>query len=106
MIDVMLDIQKYVPAKETQSDVTVDGCSFSIAQAKLYPILFGGDQMSAARYRGSKVIRRPSTSPLKRLEGLTPVIEDWHTEVTLLKVCISVTYILRFKNLLFIRLFG
>lgn len=55
-------------------------------EEKVYPILFGGDQLSASRYRGSILIRKNSTTPSKRLEGLIPVAEDWHTEVILLKV--------------------
>ena len=50
----MLDVQKYVPVKETQSDVTVDGCSFSIAQDKVYPVLFG---VIRSQQHGTKVVK-------------------------------------------------
>jgi len=53
---------------------------------QLYPLALGSDQLSVARYRGSKLIRRISTTPSKRLEGLFAVTEDWHTQVILLKV--------------------
>jgi len=43
-----------------------------------------------ARYRGSKAIRHCFTTPTKRLEGMIPVVEDWHTEVVILKVIPSI----------------
>ena len=52
----------------------------------IHSILFGGDQLTAARARGSQLIRRNSEIPSERLEGLHPVAEDWHTKVTVLKV--------------------
>ena len=79
MIDIMSYLHKYVPCTlEIQ-----DQCS---SKEKLYPLCFGGDQLSVARYRGSRLIRSNSTTPTQRLEGLVGVSEDWHAEVTLLKV--------------------
>ena len=46
----------------------------------------GGDQLTAARIRGSQRIRSNSDSDLERLEGFTAVIEDWHAKVTFLGV--------------------
>lgn len=46
----------------------------------------GGDQLTAARGRGSKRIRSNSTRGKDRLEGLEPIIEDWHAKVCLLGV--------------------
>lgn len=42
--------------------------------------------MTASRIRGSKRIRRNSYTALKRLEGFTPCVEDWHARVCLLGV--------------------
>ena len=39
-----------------------------------------------ARVRGSKRVRRNSYTALKRLEGFTPCVEDWHARVCLLGV--------------------
>lgn len=46
----------------------------------------GGDQMTAARARGSQRIRSNSERGKDRLEGLQPVVEDWHAKVCLLGV--------------------
>ena len=82
----MEGLHKYVPSSVSTSSVVVNGAEHMLENEVLYPICFGGDQMSVARYRGSAVIRNNSTSASKRLEGLFPVNEDWHSQVTLLKV--------------------
>ena len=53
---------------------------------KFHQILFGGDQLTVARARGSQRIRKNSERGNERLEGLTPVCEDWHTKLCLLGV--------------------
>ena len=47
---------------------------------------FGGDQLTVARARGAQGQRENSNSGEKRLEGLVPVVEDWHTQMNLLIV--------------------
>ena len=42
--------------------------------------------MTVARFRGSQQVRSNSERGLDRLEGLQPVIEDWHAKVCLLGV--------------------
>ena len=86
MIEIMLNLHKYVPSRNVTKTVTVNGLEHIIEDKKMYPLLFGGDQLSVARYRGSKTIRKCSSNSVQRLEGLLPVTEDWHTEVTVLKV--------------------
>ena len=49
-------------------------------------ILFGGDLLTAKRARGSQYTRSNSLRGKERLEGLKPVIEDWHAKVCLLGV--------------------
>ena len=50
------------------------------------PILFGGDQLTAARAMGSQQIWVNSETASEGLHGLIPVAEDWHTSVTLITV--------------------
>ncbi len=50
-------------------------------------ILFGGDQLTVARARGARRILSNSHNGFDRLEGLVPVVEDWHAKVTFMKVC-------------------
>ena len=84
MVSIMDHYQEYVPTKSTKelysdpnSDETID---------EFHHILFGGDQLTAERARGSKKIRSNAERGVERFEGLQPVVEDWHTRVALLKV--------------------
>ena len=43
--------------------------------------------LTAKRARGSQHVRSNSTRGLDRLEGLTPVTEDWHTKVCFYLFC-------------------
>ena len=52
-------------------------------------IMLGGDQLTSARVRGTHRARCNSDSARNRLEGIIPVIEDWHTKMTVMKVCIA-----------------
>ena len=57
---------------------------------RFFSILFGGDQLTVARIRGAQSLRDTHDKAIHRLEGVLPVIEDWHTRMTLLKVCRNV----------------
>ena len=60
--------------------------------------LFGGDQLTAARIRGTKILRDTQDKPTERFEGILPIVEDWHARMALLKVytytCIYIDAIL------------
>jgi L1 cell adhesion molecule like protein len=111
MIDIMSSLHKYVPSKVKTDPITLNNTTHNVIDEQLYPICFGGDQLSVARYRGSQLIRSNSTTPSNRLEGLIPVAEDWHTAVVLLKVSCSyinnvkIIIIINFVSFLY-RLFG
>ena len=49
-------------------------------------ILIGGDQVTAARVRGSQSIRRNSDNGRMRLDAFIPVVEDWHTKMCFMQV--------------------
>jgi len=70
--------------KSVSKAVQVEESKHTIEEKQLYPLHFGGDQLSVARYRGS---RRSSTNSVERLEGLWPIVEDWHT---VLKVSLGI----------------
>lgn len=53
---------------------------------RFHKILFGGDQLTVARIRGTQALRDTQDKPTDRLEGVSPVVEDWHTRMTLMKV--------------------
>jgi len=49
-------------------------------------ILLGGDQLTMARVSGVQNLHIGHETALDRLEGLVPVVEDWHARVILLEV--------------------
>ena len=88
MIDIMGYLHQYVPVAESTTTDTTEDLADTPSSEKLHPLLFGGDQLTAARARGCQELRINSDSTSGRLQGLIPVAEDWHTAVTLLVVSI------------------
>ena len=58
MVDIMTNLHQYVPTKTSVSKSTVPGSDeeVEIVEDTFHTILFGGDQMTAARARGSQRI--------------------------------------------------
>ena len=63
-----------------------NGDDMEFDDTKFHQILFGGDQLTVAWMRGTQALRDTQDKPIDRLEGVTPVVEDWHTRMTLMKV--------------------
>ena len=72
--------------RSTQKFLIVPGKVFSLQLDHFSHVLLGGDQLTAARIRGAQRIRRHSYNGKDRVEGLVPVVEDWHGKVCFLKV--------------------
>ena len=94
--------QDYVPVNVAKGVLTLsNGSSESYNDTTFHEILFGGDQLTVARARGTKTMRCTHDRATDRLEGLTPVVEDWHTRMTVMKVsrcdgsCVSL-WVLRY----------
>lgn len=87
MIEIMLHVQKYVPAKTVEREVFLPHDDVMKYTEQHYAVtLVGGDQLTVARARGAQRIRGNSTKSEDRLDGLLPVAEDWHTKMCLLQV--------------------
>ena len=97
MISILEHCHNYVPLVTDEDSVTdpENGEVEKIYHDKFHRLLFGGDQLTTERTRGAQGIRRNSNRGKDRLEGIYPVIEDWHSKVALLKVK-DVTKILTF----------
>ena len=88
MCDIMDQVHKLVPCKTTQSNYRLpDGDVQSFVGETFHQLLLGGDQLTAARCRGSAAARCDSDTKKERLYGLIPVSEDWHGKYRLCKVC-------------------
>ena len=53
---------------------------------RFFRILVGGDQLTASRTWGTQAQRCLQDKAVDRLEGVTPVVEDWHARMALMKV--------------------
>ena len=80
MINIIPKMQQYIPVLCHEREYVTLNLQW------IHSILFGGDQLTAVRARGSQLIRSNSEVYSERLEGLYPVAEDWHTKVTVFKV--------------------
>ena len=87
MISIMETLHKYVPTQTTMERIDVPNSeSFEVPLDRFHYLLFGGDLLTAKRARGGQNIRCNSERGKDRLEGLIPVVEDWHGKVCLLTV--------------------
>ena len=78
---------KYVPTLPSEGSVTLpDGSTRTYDNTTFHKLLFGGDQLTVARARGAAELRSLHAKAVHRLEGVAPVVEDWHARMTLLKV--------------------
>ena len=86
IVDVLQELQKYVPSKSETKGVRVPGTNEvrSLSEITFHHVLFGGDQLTAKRARGGVRIRNSSTNSADHLVLL--VYEDWHAKIVFLEV--------------------
>ena len=88
MARIMDQIHRYVPTQTNNVTITFAdaGETLTYTEYNFHPICCSGDQLTAARERTAQSVRHHSENELDRLEGLVPVVDDWHTNMTLVKV--------------------
>ena len=87
MCHIMDNLHKYVPSLAYEKKVKLpSGHEITVNDAILCEILLGGDQLTVARARSSIAVRANHETMEEKLRGLVPVIEDWHSRMTFLKV--------------------
>ena len=72
-----------IPGTEEQATVQDD---------RFHQLLLGGNQLTVARVRGAQRIRANSESASACLQGLVPVVEDWHAKQMLIGVRIGMQF--------------
>eukprot|EP00731_Ephydatia_muelleri_P034686 Em0072g4a len=98
MMDILDGLHKYVPSIRTiqhfedPEDTSGEPEVTDIEIDHFCQILIGGDQLTAARVRGSQSIRRNSDNGRMRLDAFIPVVEDWHTKMCFMQVLWSHLY--------------
>ena len=91
MISILEDLHKYIPVVTSTSKQLCwwrVKLKCTITDDELFRIVFGGDQLTAAKTRGAQRVR----SNLDELEGVEPVSEDWHARGVLLRVCMHYSW--------------
>ena len=75
----------YVPKKtETVNiDLLITGDHL---EASFHTVVFGGDQLTAKRARGSQMIRSNSITSSHKISSLLSIAEDWHAKLCFLEV--------------------
>lgn len=87
MCKILEKSQKYVPTiVKQQTTLLPNGEPFTSDCTEMWQVLFGGDQLTVARCKGAAAIRSSHLTASERLEGVIPVLEDWHSRMTFLKV--------------------
>ena len=87
MCKILDNLHDYVPSTSSSHVVTFDdGTTENHTDYNLTRILMGGDQLTVARANTAKLIRLNHENSKSRLTGIVPVIEDWHSRLTLVKV--------------------
>ena len=85
---------QYVPKVNKVKKVPLPDEELEVKQTiNTWDTLFGGDQLTVARARGAIAIRCGHDDPEEQLTGLKPVVEDWHSRMTLMKVSLYLTII-------------
>lgn len=78
---------KLVPSFSAEGKYTLsNGEVISFDDTRFWEVLFGGDQLTVARTRGTQALRDTEETALNRLQGIVPIVEDWHTRMIFLKV--------------------
>ena len=76
-----------VPTLSAEQEISLpNGGTITIDNTHFFATLFGGDQLTVARVRGTQALRDTHDSPTDRLQGVVPVIEDWHARMAVMKV--------------------
>ena len=82
MIDILDILHKYVPTKKSTQDCQLSsGQPYTLELHRFEALFTGGDQLTVARVRGCQRLRSNSNDGTARLEGLVPMVEDWHARV-------------------------
>ena len=87
MISIMEHNHQYVATitDTIEVDLPASGHKVEVTKTKFH--VFGGDQLTAKRARGSQMIRSNSINSTEQISGLLPTAEDWHAKLCLLQVC-------------------
>ena len=83
-------LHNYVPTTPVKRSFESQSGIISYDDLDRFPVLFSGDQLTAQQTRKSIALRCNEDTTKLRLEGLIPVVEDWHARQCLMKMGLHV----------------
>ena len=87
MSKILDHLMKFVPTLPKEGEISLpDASKVTFDDTRFFKILLGGDQLTAARVRGTQALRVTQDKACDRLHGLIPVVEDWHSRMALVDV--------------------
>ena len=91
MIAIMKHLHQYVRTETKTTEVIFPQTGDKIDDTKtdFHTILFGGDQLTSKRARGSQMMRSNFVTFTEQINGLLPCTEDWHARLCLLEVSLA-----------------
>lgn len=92
MTQILLALNKYVPADHTEQTIELDETTFTEPETKVWRRMLYGDQLTIARVRGAAALHSLHKTKLDRLEGYVPATSDWHTRLCLVTVSYPQVY--------------
>ena len=88
MISILEHLTQYVPYT-TKEDLLYDEIAnemVPLVQHEFHKIIVGGDQLTVERIRGCQKNRSNANEAIQTFKCFCSAVEDWHSEVALLKV--------------------
>ena len=83
MSKILRNFHQLVPTHDKEGHLTLPNGEMTLA---CFTVLLGGDQLTVARARGAQAMRASHDRSSDRLEGISPVVEDWQSQMTLMRV--------------------
>ena len=91
MVKILLALNKYVPSENTEVSMEVNGTSYVEEEARVWPHLIFGDQLTSAHVRGAVALCCFHKKSLAHLEGYVAASSDWHARLCLVTVSLCTT---------------
>ena len=74
---ILIHYMSLVPTMSAEQLLQLpNGATVTIDNTQFYPILFGGDQLTVAKVRGTQALRDTHNKPAARLQDVIPVMSS------------------------------
>ena len=91
MSKILEHLMTFVPTLPKESEITLPNAdTVTFDDTHFFKLLLGGDQLTAARVRGTQALQVTQDRACDRLQGLVPVVEDWHSRMALVDVSVFI----------------